>query len=148
MCSSALCTMDDASNFLVIRLGPKTSECEKHVIVMCTVTGCEVSNCATTLHGFNKQHCMHTSLLARCTRVNTQCVLPSCSLPVNLYIWLLYPPRCRNVGSPARSLDRQRRSNNTNASQKLLLTEVPHPATTTLSRQNSPMQREHTAQHA
>ena len=46
--------MDDASYFLVIRLGPKTSECEKNVIVMSTVTGCEVSNCATTLHGFNK----------------------------------------------------------------------------------------------
>ena len=28
MCSSALCTMDDASYFLVIRLGPKTSGCE------------------------------------------------------------------------------------------------------------------------
>ena len=55
MCSSALCTMDDASYFLVIRLGPKTSECEKNVIVMSTVTSCEVTNCATTLHGVNKQ---------------------------------------------------------------------------------------------
>ena len=54
MCSSALYTVDDANNFLVIRLGPKTSECEKNVIVMSTVTDCEVSNCATTLHGFNK----------------------------------------------------------------------------------------------
>ena len=40
-CSSALCTMDDASSFLVIRLGPKTSECEKNVIVISTVTSCE-----------------------------------------------------------------------------------------------------------
>ena len=56
-CSSALCTLDDASYFLVIRLGPMTSECEKNVIVMSTVTSCEVSNCATTLHGFNKQVC-------------------------------------------------------------------------------------------
>ena len=54
MCSSALCTMDDASYFLVIRLEPKTSECEKTVTVVCTGTGCDVTNCATTLHGFNK----------------------------------------------------------------------------------------------
>ena len=53
-CSSALCTMDDSSYFLVIRLGPKTSEYEKNVTVMSTVTGCDVTNCATTLHGFNK----------------------------------------------------------------------------------------------
>ena len=54
-CSSALCTMDDTSYFLVIRLGPKTSECEKSVIVMSTVPGCEVSNGATSLNGFKKQ---------------------------------------------------------------------------------------------
>ena len=47
--------MDDASYFLVIRLGPKTSECEKNVTVVSTVTSCDVTNCATTLHGFNKQ---------------------------------------------------------------------------------------------
>ena len=54
MCSSAMCAMDDANHFLVIRLGPKTSGCEMYVIVKSTVTGCEVSNCAATLHGFNK----------------------------------------------------------------------------------------------
>ena len=54
MCSSALCTTDDASYFLVIRLGPNMSECEMNVIVKSTVTGCEVSSCAATLHGFNK----------------------------------------------------------------------------------------------
>ena len=48
-CKSALCTTD----FHLIRLGPKTSECEKYVSVNSTVTGCEVSNCATTFHGFN-----------------------------------------------------------------------------------------------
>ena len=53
-CSSVLCTMDDANCFLVIRLGPKTSECEKKVTVVSTVTGCEVTNCATTSHGSNK----------------------------------------------------------------------------------------------
>ena len=47
-------TMDDAGYFLVIRLGPKTSECEKNVIVKSTVSGCEVSNCVTSLNGFNK----------------------------------------------------------------------------------------------
>ena len=46
--------MDDANYFLLIRLGPKTSECEKSVAVASTVTGCDVTNCATTLHGFNK----------------------------------------------------------------------------------------------
>ena len=53
-CSSELCAMDDASHLLVIRLGPKTSECEKNVTVVSTVTDCDVINCATTLHGFNK----------------------------------------------------------------------------------------------
>ena len=47
--------MDDASCFLVIRLGPKRSECEKNVTVVSTVTSCGVTNCAATLHGFNKQ---------------------------------------------------------------------------------------------
>ena len=46
--------MDDASCFLTIRLRPKTSVCEKHVSVKSTVTGCDVTNCATTLQGFNK----------------------------------------------------------------------------------------------
>ena len=41
--------------FSAIRLGPKTSECEKHVSVKSTVTGCDVTNCAPTLQGFNKQ---------------------------------------------------------------------------------------------
>ena len=53
MCSSALCAMDDASCFLVIRLGPKTSQCEKNVSVNSFVTGWEVTNCAAILHGFN-----------------------------------------------------------------------------------------------
>ena len=43
-CKNALCTMDDASYFLVIR----------HVSVKSIVTDCDVTNCATTLHGFNK----------------------------------------------------------------------------------------------
>ena len=46
--------MVDASYFLVIRLGPKTSECDKNVTVVSTVRGCDVTNCATTIHGFNK----------------------------------------------------------------------------------------------
>ena len=46
--------MDDASYCLAIRSGPKTSECEKNVTVVSTVTGCDVTTCATTLHGFNK----------------------------------------------------------------------------------------------
>ena len=47
--------MDDASCFLDIRLGPKRSVYEKHVSVKSTVTGCDVTNCATTMHGFIKQ---------------------------------------------------------------------------------------------
>ena len=50
----ALCTMDDASCFLDIRLGPKTSVYEKHVSVKSTVASCDVTYCATTLQGFNK----------------------------------------------------------------------------------------------
>ena len=50
-----LCTVDDTCCFHVIRLGPRTSVHEKHVRVKSTVTGCDVTNCATTLQGFNKQ---------------------------------------------------------------------------------------------
>ena len=56
--------MDDASYFLVIRLGPKTSECEKNVFVVSTATSCDVTNCATTIHGFNK-HFKKKTLFAR-----------------------------------------------------------------------------------
>ena len=48
--------MDDASFFLVIRLGPKTSVYQKNVTVVCAVTGCDVTNNATTLHGLNKHN--------------------------------------------------------------------------------------------
>ena len=45
----------DVSCFHDIRHGPKTSVYhEKHVSVKSTVTGCDVTNCATTLQGFNK----------------------------------------------------------------------------------------------
>ena len=47
MCKCALCAVDDASFFHVIRLGPKTSVYEKHISVKSTVTGCDVTNCAT-----------------------------------------------------------------------------------------------------
>ena len=43
-CLSALCTMDDASYFPVIRLGPMTSKYEKNVTVVSTVTGFDVTN--------------------------------------------------------------------------------------------------------
>ena len=76
-CSSALCTKDDASYFLVIRLGPKTSECEKNVTVVSTVTGCDVTNCATTLHAFNKhassrrEAVLDSRGVPRCTEINS-----------------------------------------------------------------------------
>ena len=55
MCKCALCTVDDSCCFHDIRLGPKTSVCEKHVSVMSIVTSSDVTNYATTLQGFNKQ---------------------------------------------------------------------------------------------
>ena len=54
--ANAVCTVDDTCYCHVIRLGPKTSGREKHVSVKSTVTGCDVTNCATTLNGFNKQN--------------------------------------------------------------------------------------------
>ena len=42
-CKCALRTTDDASYFLVIRLGPKRSEFEKNVTVVSAVTGCDVT---------------------------------------------------------------------------------------------------------
>ena len=77
-CKCALCTMDDASYFLVIRLGPRTSECEKNVTVVFAVTGCDVTNRATTLHGFNKHASSRREAgsdsrgLHRCTEKNSQ----------------------------------------------------------------------------
>ena len=53
-CNCALCTVDDTCCFHDIRLGPKTSVCEKNVTVVSTVTGCDVTCCAKTLQGFNK----------------------------------------------------------------------------------------------
>ena len=53
-CKCALCTVDDTCGFHVIRLGPKTSVHERHVSVQSAVTSCGVTNCATTLQGFNK----------------------------------------------------------------------------------------------
>ena len=50
----ALCTVDDTCCFLTIRLGPKTSVYHKKVIVVSTASGCDVTNCATTLQGFNE----------------------------------------------------------------------------------------------
>ena len=57
MCKCALCTVDDASCFLDIRL--KTSVYEKHVSVKSTVADCDVTNCATTLQGINKHASSH-----------------------------------------------------------------------------------------
>ena len=70
--------MDDASYFLVIQLGPKTSVCEKNVTVVSTVTGCGVTNWATSLHGFNKHASSHREAVSdsrgvpRCTEKHSQ----------------------------------------------------------------------------
>ena len=76
-CTSALCKMDDASCFLVIRLGPKTSECEKNVIVVSTATSCDVTICATTSQGFIKHASSRREAVSdsrgvpRCTEKNS-----------------------------------------------------------------------------
>ena len=73
--------MDDASCFIDIRLGPKTSECEKHGSVKSTVTGCDVTYCATTLQWFNKHKwlrfvCLFVLFVACCLwRVVVRCVV-------------------------------------------------------------------------
>ena len=46
--------MDDTCCFHVIRLGPKKSVYHMKVIVVSTAAGCDVTNFATTLQGFNK----------------------------------------------------------------------------------------------
>ena len=52
--ASALCTLDDESCFLCDPTWVKTSVYHVKVIVVSTVTSCDVTNCATTLQGFNK----------------------------------------------------------------------------------------------
>ena len=54
MGASALCTMDDANCFHMIRLELKTSVNDVNVTVVSIVTGCDVTTCATKLQGFNK----------------------------------------------------------------------------------------------
>ena len=77
-CASALCTVDDTCCFHVIRLGPKTSECEKNVTVVSTVKSCDVTYWATTLHGFNKHASSSREAVSdsrgvpRCTEKNSQ----------------------------------------------------------------------------
>ena len=66
-CSKALCTMDDASYFHDIRLGPKTSVYHMKVIVVSS--GCDVTNCATTLQGFNKHASSHREAVSDSRRV-------------------------------------------------------------------------------
>ena len=79
---NALCTVDDASSFLAIRLGPKTSVCEKHVSVKSTVSGCDVTNCGTTSQGFNKHASSRREAVSdspgvpRCTeKISKKCTL-------------------------------------------------------------------------
>ena len=50
--------------FTCSNLGPKTSVCEKNVMVVSAATGCDVTYCATTLQGFNKQFSISRTLRA------------------------------------------------------------------------------------
>ena len=84
-CKCALCTVDDTCCSHVIQLGPKTSVHEKHASVKSTVTGCDVTNCATTLQGFNKHASSRREAVSdsrgvpRCTEKNfTNLRLPTC----------------------------------------------------------------------
>ena len=61
-----------------IRLGPKTSVYERHLSVKSTATGCDVTNCATTLQGFNKHASSRREAVSdsrgvpRCTEKSSQ----------------------------------------------------------------------------
>ena len=78
MCKCALCTVDDESCFSTLRLGPKTSVCEKYVSIKSTVTSCDVTNCAITKHGFKKHASSRREAVSdsrgvpRCTEKNFQ----------------------------------------------------------------------------
>ena len=76
-------TVDDASCFLDIRLGPQTSHGEKNVTVVSTVTRCEVTDCATTLQGFIK----HAS--SRRETVSDSRGVPRCTQKISKNLHLL-----------------------------------------------------------
>ena len=60
--------------FTAIRRGPKTSVYEMHVSVKSTVTGCDVTYCATTLQGLNK-HASSRREAASDSRGATRCTV-------------------------------------------------------------------------
>ena len=70
--------MDDANYFHMVRLELKTSVNDMNVTVVSTVTGCDVTNCATTLQGFNKhassrrEAVSDSRSVSRCTEKNFQ----------------------------------------------------------------------------
>ena len=76
--ANALCTMDDANCFHMVRLELKTSVNDMNVTVMSTVTGCD--HCATTLQGFNKHASSRREAVSdsrgvpRCTEKNSKTI--------------------------------------------------------------------------
>ena len=73
--SNALkCATDDASSFLVNRLGPKPSEYEKNVIAMSTVTGSECHHDKWNFvwsHDLNQRECVGATVASACWQVCT-----------------------------------------------------------------------------
>ena len=76
--ASELCTMDENCFLFDSDLGPRRLCEEKHVSVKSTVTGCDVSYCATTLQGFNqhpprvREAVSDSRDVPRCTEKNSQ----------------------------------------------------------------------------
>ena len=80
--------------FTLSDLGPRrlsVTECEENVTVVSTVTGCDVTNCATTLHGFNK----HAS--SRREAVSDSRGVPRCTEKISQTLRLLN--MCRSFDS-------------------------------------------------
>ena len=73
MGANALCTVDDASCFHMIRLGPKTFGYEMTVTIVSTETGSDVTTVQQQKQGFNKHASSHREAVSdsrsvpRCT---------------------------------------------------------------------------------
>ena len=91
---SALCTVDDASCFYMIRLELKTSVYEMNVTVVSTVTGCDVTTAQQHYMGFNK----HAS--SRCEAVSDSRGVPRCTEKISKHSTLAHVCRSFDSSNP------------------------------------------------
>ena len=77
----------DANLFLTIRLGPKTSVYEKNVTAVSTVTGCAVTNCATTLQKFDKHELSCKTRTSHCLSILITTSCPTMCLQFSQILW-------------------------------------------------------------